>query len=262
MTFRKGFLLGVKSYSRAFKFLKKHRLTWYFIFPLLLNVFLFYVGYTSTINISNKWFVYFTDWINMGSWEFWGAGFLSATIEVFLFIVVRILFFLVFAYIGGYIVIILLSPVFAFLSEKVETILTGNDFPFSFKQLVKDVWRGIRLATRNLAIELLLTLVLFIISFIPVIGFFTSLTLFFISAYFYGFSFIDFSLERKKMTVKESIVFVKTNKGLAIGNGSVFSVVLFIPLVGVMLSSFISIISVTAATIASTEAMVGEKQKL
>ena len=259
MTFRKGFSLGIKSYSRACSFLKAHGLTWYFLFPLILNIILFGLGYASTANLSNKWFVYFTDWINMSSWDFWGSGFLSSTIEFFLFIMVRILFFLIFAYVGGYIVIIFLSPVFAILSEKVESILTGNEFPFVFNQFLKDIWRGVRLALRNLVIELMLTLVLFVLSFIPVVGFFTGITLFFISAYFYGFSFIDFSLERKRMNIKDSVAFVKTNKGLAIGNGTVFSLVLLIPFVGVMISSFLSIVSVTAATIATSEAMVNKE---
>jgi len=256
MTFRKGFTLGLKSYSKAFAFLKKHRLTWYFLFPLLLNIVLFTLGYTSTINLSNKWFVYLTDWINMDAWEFWGSGFLSSTIELFMFFIVRILFFLFFAYIGGYIVIIFLSPVFAILSEKVESIITGNKYPFYFKQFIKDIWRGVRLALRNLTIELFLTLILFLLSFIPLLGLLTGITLFFISAYFYGFSFIDYSLERKKLDITQSIAYVKTHKGLAIGNGTIFSLVLMIPFIGVLLSGFVSIVSVTAATISTTQAMV------
>ncbi|WP_066629556.1 EI24 domain-containing protein [Labilibacter marinus] len=256
MTFRKGFSLGIKSYSKAFKFLRKNRLTWYFLFPLLLNIILFALGYSSTIALSTQWYVYVTDWMNVDSWEFWGSGFLSSVIEIVMYVVVRLLFFLLFAYIGGYIVLILMSPVFAFLSEKVESILTGNEYPFNLKQLLKDIWRGVRLALRNLGIELFLTVILFMLSFIPVIGFFTSIALFFISAYFYGFSFIDYSLERKKMDIKESIAFVKTNKGLSIGNGTIFSLVLLIPFVGVLISSFVSIISVTAATISTTQAFV------
>ncbi len=254
MTLKKGVSLGIKNYSKAFSFLKAHNLTWYFLFPLALNIILFVLGYFSSVNISNQWFVYLTDWMNMDSWAFWGSGFLSSSIEFFMFLMVRILFFIVFAYLGGYIIIIFLSPVFALLSEKVESILTGKKFPFNFNQFIKDIWRGIRLALRNLAIELFLTLVLFILSFVPVLGFFTGITLFIISAYFYGFSFIDYSLERKKMDIKQSITYVKTNKGLAIGNGAIFSLVLMIPFIGVLMSGFVSIISVTAATISTTEA--------
>ncbi len=259
MTFKQGFSAGIKSYSKAFRFLKKHRLSWYFLFPLILNIILFVLGYSSTVSLSSSWFNYLSEWMNIESWDFWGAGFISGFIQVFMHLIIRVLFFLLFAYLGGYIVIILLSPVFAFLSEKIESILTGNEYPFNFKQFMKDIWRGIRLAIRNLSIELFLTLILFILSFIPLVGFFTGITLFFISAYFYGFSFIDYSLERKKMDIKESVAYVKSNKGLAIGNGTIFSLVLLIPFIGVLLSSFLSIISLTAATIATTEAMINEK---
>ncbi|MCW3788606.1 EI24 domain-containing protein [Plebeiibacterium sediminum] len=256
MTFTKGLKLGINSYSKAFQFIKKYKLTWYFLFPLVLNIILFTLGYSSTVSLSTKWFVYVSDWLCVDSWNFWGSGFLSSMLLFFLNIVLRLLFIIIFAYIGGYVVIILMSPVYAILSEKVETIITGNDYPFEFNQFIKDIWRGIRLATRNFLIELLLTIVLLLLSFLPVIGLFTSLTLFIISSYFYGFSFIDYSLERKKLNMNESIAFVKTNKGLAIGNGTIFSLVLLIPFVGVLISSFVSIITLVAATITTTQTLV------
>ncbi len=256
MTFSKGFQLGIKSYSNAFHFIKKHKLSWYFIFPLILNVLLFILGYQSILSLGSSLSTYTTDLLNIDSWNFWGSGILASVILFFINFVLKLLFIVVFAYIGGYIVIILLSPVFAFLSEKVENILTGNEYPFHFNQFIKDIWRGIKLATRNFLIEILITILLFVISFIPIVGIFTSIPLFIISAYFYGFSFIDFSLERKQMNIKESVAFIKTNKGLAIGNGVIFSLTLLIPYIGVLLSGFISIISLVAATIATTETLV------
>lgn len=261
MSFRKGIKLGIKSYSQAFIFIKKHNLTWYFLFPLLLNVLLFTLGYSSTVSLSTRWFVYITDWMSVDTWNFWGSGFLSSSILLFIHIVIRFLFILFFAYIGGYIVIIFMSPVYAFLSEKVESILTGNEYPFNLSQFFKDIWRGVKLAIRNFAIEILLTILLFILSFVPVVGLFTAIALFVISSYFYGFSFIDFSLERKKMNLRQSVLFVKSNKGLAIGNGSVFSLVLLIPFIGVLLAGFVSIISLVAATISTTKTIVDQQNK-
>ncbi|MCW3804941.1 EI24 domain-containing protein [Plebeiibacterium marinum] len=259
MTFFQGLQLGFNSYSKAINFIKKHKLGCFFIFPLLLNIILFSLGYASTVSLSTKCFVYLTDWVNMDSWDFWGSNFISSVLFVFMNIVIRLLFVIIFAYIGGYIVIMLLSPVFAYLSETVEKIITGNEFPFDFKQFLKDIWRGIRLATRNFLIEMMFTILFLIIGFIPIVGLFSSLALFAISSYFYGFSFIDFSLERKKADIKESIAFVKTHKGLAIGTGSVFGIVLMIPYIGVLLSGFISIISIVASTIATTESINHEK---
>ena len=44
-----------------------------------------------------------------------------------------------------YIFLIIGSPLFAYLSEKTEAIIEGKDVPFNFKQLLKDMNRGIRL---------------------------------------------------------------------------------------------------------------------
>src|SRR5215213_10953302 len=48
-----------------------------------------------------------------------------------------------------YLFLIIGSPVFAYLSEKTTSIIEGRDFPFNFSELMKDAWRGIKLALRN-----------------------------------------------------------------------------------------------------------------
>jgi len=125
-----------------------------------------------------------------------------------------------------------------------------KDYPFEWKQFFKDIARGIGLALRNAAYEMVFALLLLVIGLIPVIGWFTSLTLFFISAYFYGFSFMDYSMERKRLGYKSSINFVRQHKGLAMGNGLIFALLLFIPKIGILLAAFTSLISVIAATLA------------
>jgi CysZ protein len=48
-----------------------------------------------------------------------------------------------------YIFLIIGSPLFAYLSERTEAIIEGKEFIFSWKQLWKDMIRGIKLAVRN-----------------------------------------------------------------------------------------------------------------
>jgi len=185
--------------------------------------------------------------------EFWGSGLLKTIMDAFVWLTFKIMFFLLFAYLGGYIIIIIMSPVFSYLSERTEKIKTGVDYPFSFIQLLKDVLRGIIIALRNFSIELVLTILMFILSFIPIIGWFAAIILFFISAYFYGFSFMDYALERKKLNLKQSVQFMRENKGIVIANGFVFSLCLIVPFCGVSFSSFAAIISVVAGTLAISE---------
>lgn len=146
-----------------------------------------------------------------------------------------------------------MSPVFSYLSERTEKIKTGVDYSFSLRQLVKDVLRGVIIAVRNFSIEIILTLLMFILSFIPIIGWFAAIMLFFISAYFYGFSFMDYALERKKLNLRQSVQFMRENKGIVIANGFVFSLCLIIPFCGVSFSSFAAVISVVAGTLAISE---------
>ncbi len=107
------------------------------------------------------------------------------------------------------------------------------------------------IALRNLFLETAWTILLPVLGiFIPVIGWFGVIPMFIISAYFYGFSFIDYTSERRKMSIGNSISFVRTHKWLAISNGTMFCLFLLIPFIGVLLSGFVAIISVVAATLA------------
>lgn len=222
----------------------------FFILPILLNIVLLVLGLNLVGNLTQDALDAFKSAWEPDSWDFWGAEFLAGTLSFFIWLILRIFFFLFFAFIGGYVILILLSPVLAYVSEKTEKIILGTDVPFSWLQLIKDMWRGILLAARNFLIELLAMIILFFVSFIPVVGLLSTPTLLLISSYYYGFSFMDYTAERRKLKVKESIHFVKQNKGLAVGNGLPFALALLIPVIGVSLSGFLAIISTVAATIA------------
>ncbi|MCU4176167.1 EI24 domain-containing protein [Carboxylicivirga sp. N1Y90] len=259
MNYSRGFQLGLKSYSEAFSFIFKNGLGWFFIFPFLLNVLFFFVGFYSIASWGDVLVSDLSDWMGVEEWDFWGASVLAGSIKWIVWIVLRLLFFIVYAYVGGYIILIVMSPVFAFLSEKTERIITQSDIPFNMAQFVKDIWRGMILAMRNLVVEMFFTVILFVLSFIPIIGYFTAIVLVLLSAYFYGFSFLDYTFERRRFDVKTSVKYMRRNRGLAIGNGLVFALILMIPLIGVSIAGFMSIVSVVAATIAARKALEEEK---
>lgn len=250
MSFIKDLQIGLSSYGKAVDFIFTNRLYYFFLIPIALNILLFSISYYFVSNITIELIDYLKASWNPEEWDFWGASILAGTIGVLIWLILRILFFLLFAFIGGYVILILLSPVLAYVSEKTEQIMNGNQIEFSWKQLFKDMLRGILLAIRNFLIEISLVIVLFVLSFFPLIGFATAPILFLISAYFYGFSFMDYNLERRKMNIKESVDFTRRNKGLAIANGSLFALALLIPFIGVSLSGFLAIISTVAATLA------------
>jgi len=250
MKFIKEFFLGIRTYRKATGLLFTKQLWWFILFPIAIYLLLFSGGNVLTnhlIDPFREWVIESTNVNNLDP-EKW--GWLAKLIKGIVYIAFKIVFFIIFAAFSGYIVMILMAPVYALLSEKVEGLLNEKDYPFEWKQFFKDIARGIGLALRNAAYEMVFALLLLVIGLIPVIGWFTSLTLFFISAYFYGFSFMDYSMERKRLGYKSSINFVRQHKGLAMGNGLIFALLLFIPKIGILLAAFTSLISVIAATLA------------
>ena len=100
------------------------------------------------------------------------------------------------------------SPVFAYISEKTESILEGRDFPFSFKQLMKDAWRGIKLALRNAVWQSIYIFSLLLLSLLPLVGWISPLIALLVECYYYGFSMLDYSCERNKLSPSQSIEFI------------------------------------------------------
>jgi len=249
MSFIKDLNFGLEGYGLARKFIFTHKLQYLFLVPLVLSIILLISGFNLTGMLNDLLWERLQAWWDPESWDFWGAEFLSGFIAVLIWLVFRILFFFIYAFVGGYLILVLMAPLLAYVSERTESILLGTDYPFSWGQFLKDIWRGVVLAFRNFFVEIIATIILFFLSFVPLLGLLTAPLLFLITAYFYGFSFMDYTAERRKMRINESVDFVKKNRGIAIANGGVFALFLLIPIIGVTIATFISILSTVAASI-------------
>ena len=89
---------------------------------------------------------------------------------------------------------------------------------------------------------------LIILSFIPVVGIIATILIFVIQAYYVGFGNMDYTMERH-FGYKESIQFVRKHRGLAIGNGAVFVLMLFIPIIGFIITLPISVVAASTETV-------------
>jgi CysZ protein len=144
-----------------------------------------------------------------------------------------------------YLFLIIGSPVFAYLSEKTESILEGKDFPFDLKQLLHDVGRGIRLALRNTLWQTVYVVSLLLLSLFPVAGWITPVIALFVECYFYGASMLDYSLERHKLTYAQSVSYISRHKGLAIGNGLMFFLMHGFIIIGWVLAPAYAVVAAT-----------------
>src|SRR4029077_9322996 len=134
---------------------------------------------------------------------------------------------------------------FAYLSEKTEAIIEGQDFPFSWQQLFKDMVRGIKLDLRSCLWQTVYIISLLILALFPVVGWITPVIILFVECYYYGFSMLDYSCERHKLSASESIEFIGKHKGLAVGNGIVFYFMHLLPFLGWVLAPAYAVVAAT-----------------
>ncbi len=229
---------GIKAYAGSFELISKLKLWNYFAIPMLISVITaIAIGVASYGFSDNIGQFISTIWV----WE-WGKETFTTISEIFGGLLIIVLGLVLYKHI----IMALSAPFMSPVSEKIETYLLGEDSKLQHRNtsFQAQLWRGIKINARNLFMELWLTIIILLVSLIPVIGWFTSLLLLFVQAYYAGFGNMDYTLERHYM-YKESVAFVRKNRGIAIGNGMVFMLFLLIPVVGVVL---VLPLSVTAAS--------------
>jgi CysZ protein len=236
---------AVQSYFKAYQFIRKHRLWKWIIIPGIIYTILFLISmyfFFKTANSFNEWLSLKTglktwlDKMNSGL-----LGFLFTVSALTLLIIQLMLYFSLFKYAW----LILGSPVFAYLSEKTDSILQHKEYSFSLRQLLKDMARGIQIAIRNALWQTVYLFSILLLSLIPVAGLVTPLIALMIECYFYGFSMLDYNCQQRKMNTSDSIYFIGNHKGLAIGNGLVFYFIHLLPFIGWVLAPAYAVIAAT-----------------
>jgi CysZ protein len=135
--------------------------------------------------------------------------------------------------------------VFAWLSEKIESLISGKAYAFSPAQMLKDMARGAKIAGRNLLWQTVYLIALFFLSLIPFIGWTVPFLALLIEAYYLGFSMLDYNFERRGEPMSSSIRYIGAHKGLAMGNGMVFYAMHALPVLGWLLAPAYAVIAAT-----------------
>ncbi len=239
MRILKELAIGWITYLKAVAFISRHHLWAYLFISAIINLLLFLglgVLLWQYAGIISEWLITV---IGISSLENAAGGVLAWVMRI----LVSILTFLLYLKLYRFVVLLFSSPALAILAEKTQEIITGISHPFHVQQLVKDVVRGASITCINLLIELTLTIPLYLLAFIPLLTPFVTILIILVESYFVGFSMIDYRNEFRRMSARDSRYFIKQHKGLAVGNGLVFNLLLAIPMVGVLIAPTLAVIA-------------------
>jgi CysZ protein len=215
MRFFRNLILGYRAYIKAFRFIMEHKLYWYVAIPAVLMLGIYQMGYIIHVNAPDT-----------------EASNINDIVWYMLRLLLEISISLMLMRFAKYLVVIILSPMLSHISQKVELELTGNAYKFNLPQLIDDVKRGFRIALRNIMWEYFFFLIVYIVATLgwkdakesPLFY-----LIFVINFFYYGFSFLDYINERLRLGMDESVQFARSHRGLAIAIGSIYSIMIWVP---------------------------------
>jgi len=220
----KEIVIAVQSWEEARRFIQQHKLFKWIVIPGIIYTLLFILGMYFFWTSSNQVITWVSDKLSIEKWlqkerSEW-LSFLFVMTGMMLRLILVLFYFSLFKYV----IVIIGSPVFAYLSEKTEAIIEEKEYAFNWKEVNKDCYRSSLLALRNCGRQSFYLLGLILLSLIPVIGWITPVIALVMECYYFGFTMLDYSFARIQFTPSQSIAFTSRHKGLAIGNGFLFYV--------------------------------------
>jgi CysZ protein len=250
MMFLKDFLLGIKAYFAGLLLILQHNLWVFFLIPMALYALVFYGG---------DWMLHQLQGVELQSelkkidfqkelTKFTFQGFPSNMEELkLMFIGFQLIFVILAAKLNKYLVLILLSPMNTLVATRAEYVLSGNTYKFSVQQFVSDVFRGVNFALRNLITQFFVVLLWIVLTLVfPFLDAFTFWVMFIIGGYFYGASLLDYTLEKRKISMEKSYAFIIKNSGITLSIGLLFSALFFTPF-GILLAPLSGVVAGTVA---------------
>lgn len=237
----KNFFLGISSYDKAFSLFFHPRIFKYVIRTAMVSLILAFVMFALIVYSGAQAIIGITSIPESAS----NVEKLSRVItEVFPLLIWLVIAFTLYKNI----VLTVCSPFLSAISSETEVLLKGKEDvnESSWAQLLREIWRSIRMALWATFQELKYTLPLLLLNFIPIIGNFAAFILIFlVQSYFSGANNLDFTLERRKHDVRESLAIIKNNQALVTGSGAVFMLIMYIPFVGFLVAPALAVISAT-----------------
>jgi CysZ protein len=218
----KEIIIAFQSWDEARRFIQQHKLVKWILIPGLIYTILFIIGMLLFWQSSDSVWSWVSKQLNIEAWLQKERSPWLSFLFVMTGVVLRITSVLFYFSFFKYLVLIIGSPVFAYLSEKTEAILEGKEHSINSAELKKDCIRGIKQAIYNCGWQSVYLIALIFLSLVPVIGWITPLIALMMECYYFGFSMLDYSLARAGYNLPQSRTIAGNHKGLAIGNGIIF----------------------------------------
>jgi CysZ protein len=229
----KEIVIAFQSWREAHYFIERHKLLKWILAPGIIYTILFIIGIYFFWTSADDAVSWISEKMRIESWLQRNRSEWLSFFFVMMGVMLRLVLVLFYFSLFKYLILILGSPVFAYLSEKTEAIMENKEHSFNWSEVKKDSSRSIRLAIRNCLQQTLYLFGLALMSLLPVIGWITPIIALLMECYYFGFSMLDYSFARTNFTRQQSIQFVGRHRGLAIGNGIVFclmhSLIIFAP---------------------------------
>jgi CysZ protein len=237
MSFSTEFSSGVRAYSQAHRVISKFGLYKYLWLPGVVTIvyavlfFLVALHFASNLESDAAEYPWWLRW--MGDFTIWFVEFVYWGLVVGFFAVTL-----------KYVVQVLLSPLLSNLSVAVEKKLTGKEPPkLTMKESMQDIRRSLQLSFRNMFYEIFLCIAA---SFIPLVGPLVAIA---ISSFYYGFGYMDYVMERKRMDVGQAVTFAKKHRGLTTGLGLVIYFLMYLPVIGWLIGPTYATVAATLETL-------------
>ncbi|HLF34784.1 MAG TPA: EI24 domain-containing protein [Cyclobacteriaceae bacterium] len=240
MLFFEQLFLAFKYYGETFRFIDRHNLYKYLIVPALLSL---------GVALFVAWLV----WVSsemvitgvLSRFDFRQlSGFWGDSIEFVFKTILLALIISGYLKIFRYLLLLVLTPSFVWISGKIQSIELGEMREFSLGMFMKNILRSMEIAVMNFIRDLFITSLVIVVVLIltwtvPLAPF----AIIFVECYFFGYAMIDYRNQFLSMSIRESGKVIRKNIGLAVGNGICFNLILLIPLLGIMFGPALALIA-------------------
>ncbi len=238
-------IIAIRAYGMAHRFIMKHRLWKWIIIPGIIYAIFFGTGFYFFWQSSAHVIDYFFSKTGLKtSLQHEGGGWLRFMFifgQLVLHLILMLLYFSWFKYL----ILIIGSPVFVWLSGSAEAIIQHKSANIGSAKFLKNALRGITVAVRNSLWQTFFIICILFLSLIPVVGWASPVLAVFMECYYFGFSMMDYTNGREGLTISYSSQFINGHKGLPIGNGMIFYLMHVAIIVGWILAPGYAIIAAT-----------------